>query len=135
MKVRIAIFSCMAVMSVYAQDTEVTPKQSYLCIVEKAAEVTSDKDANFEASSGAYEKKFLVTPEAGVKEFGTEFGILEACNYDSTGRPLFCEAPGESWAGTFIMDEDNTFVLSGMAFLGDQEAKAFHWFIGKCSSI
>jgi hypothetical protein len=58
---------------------------TYLCIVEKAAEVTTDANANFEASSGVYEKKFLVTPEAGVKEFGTELRLRESCNYNPTG--------------------------------------------------
>jgi hypothetical protein len=133
MKIKIFGALCMTASLSYAQSDSESPKQSYLCIVEKGSEVTKDEALNLEAKSYSYDKRYLVTPQDGLKEFGKDDPLLAQCNYDEKGRPFLCEYPGENWAGNFIMDENLIFVLSGV--FSDGNAVGFHWYIGRCSSL
>lgn len=109
---------------------------AYLCIAEKGAAVTEKSAGGFGAFSGDADNKYIVGKQTGLRAFGVDADWLSQCNYDESGRPVWCEMPGDSWGGVFMMDNDGSFVV--MSLSGDpkgQKGANYYSVIGKCSRI
>lgn len=119
----------------FAEGEASSSKKSLLCIAEKAGQVVNDGSGGLTADSGIIDDKYLVTPDIGFRKFGVDAKWLSKCNYDENGRPIWCEYPGPEWAGTFILEKDNTFVLSGMNGGLKKGEMHYYWLIGRCSSL
>lgn len=121
-------------LPVYGYSTEGTGK-TLLCITEKASQVINEGSGKYSAEAGQFSEKYIVTPDKGVRKFGSEEEWLSDCEYDSEDVPRWCEYPGQYWSGLFKREPDNTFVLSGMSGFKSNEKMAYFWMIGKCSSL
>jgi len=105
---------------------------TWLCIAEKAADVTSKEGIVLDSNGYTSEQKLLVS-EKGLKNFGSELYRLNSCHLVD-GRPTMCKNSGGGWAGTFIMDRYNLFLLTGISMSTD-EVDSLFVMKGKCSKI
>ncbi len=105
---------------------------TYLCVGEKTAWVSSKEGTVLESDSGTNSQKWIVSDE-GLKEFGSELVILNECTLDE-GRPTWCERTGEGEFGSFSMNYHNLFTL--FSFTIDAEYTVIDFIVkGKCSKL
>lgn len=118
----------------HSQENSEYLKNTYLCIAEKTSFIEKSKTEGINARAGLFEKKYIITPDGGLKEFGNENVYLDKCHYMDDGRPNFCES-SSGWTGEFLMDKENVFLLSGTYFYDKEVKTRFYWHIGKCSIL
>lgn len=107
---------------------------TWLCIAEKAADVKSKEGVVLASNGYTSEQKFLVS-EKGLKNFASEHYRLNSCHLVE-GRPTMCTDSDGRWAGTFIMDRYNLFLLTGINMsMGTDEVDSLFVMKGKCSKI
>ena len=105
---------------------------TYLCVGEKTAWVSSKQGTVLQSDSGTNSDKWIVSEE-GLKQFGTEFVILNDCTSDE-GRPTWCERTGEGEFGSFSMNYHNLFTL--FSFTINAEYTVIDFIVkGKCSKL
>lgn len=105
---------------------------TWLCIGEHLA-VASEKNGTTNADSFLNDEKWIVTND-GLKYFGSDNVILDTCNRDKKGRPIWCERSDELWSGNFMMLDNNVFFISG-ANKNEKDSTKYHWVVGKCSKL
>ena len=120
----------------YSQDETLT-KTTFLCIAEEISQITNNGNKSFSSASGKFSKKYLITPGKGLREFGKDYSWLESCSFSKEGVPTWCDSGSDGWAGEFLMNKDNTFVLSGVwaGFEDNKDKKVYFWVIGSCSRL
>jgi len=135
---QIPIYLCFLITAnTYAQENTGQNKATYLCIAEHASYVTTDGKGKLNSDSGTYDKKYIINPKNGLREFGSDYDWLGKCIYNKIGKPTWCESSTNGWGGEFIMHNDNTFVLSTLLadFKGNKGKKSYIWVIGNCSAL
>jgi len=133
-----AFLLCIYSPLALAQEGDNNSRGTYLCIAEHASYVTTDGKGKLSSDSGTYEKKYIITPNKGLKEFGEDYIWLSKCSYTDSGRLTLCKDPGENtWAGDFRLGKDNVFVVNGIwaGFKENKEKRSYFWVIGKCSLL
>ena len=104
---------------------------TYLCIAEKAADVTSNKGKIQKSEGYTADQKYLVD-ENGFRPFGQDVVTLGKCHYND-GEPTMCESDVDGWAGVFMLDQYNVFTYFAIDLRGDVTS---HYVIkGKCSKL
>ncbi len=105
---------------------------TWLCIGEHLATV-SETNGVTNSESFLNNEKFIITKD-GLKNFGSDYVVLDSCTRDKNGRPTWCKRSDGSWAGNFIMQENKVFFLSGVGKLKNGGTQLY-WVAGKCSQL
>lgn len=127
------VFFAISTLSINALAENNT--KSFLCIAEHGSAVTKDAKGKLSSYSGVADNKYIVNKSNGLRHFGIDANWLNECEFDDSGRPTWCEYPGESWGGVFMMDQDNTFVINSVNPTPDMKGTNYYTVIGKCSAL
>jgi len=80
---------------------------TYMCTAKYAAGITEKDDDVTQAQSGEYDKQYIAD-ELGFRAVGQDKVKLSKCRFID-GRPTFCEDPGDSWSGFFMLSSNRVF--------------------------
>ena len=104
---------------------------SWLCLGEESAAVTHENGRVTGSTSGPNNQRFLVN-ERGVKFFGADEYLTNACAMTPNGEPAQCA--DEAGLYKFTGFSSDVFVLSGVGPAGD--GGFTHWIIaGTCERL
>lgn len=107
-------------------------ESTWLCIGEHTA-TASEKNGVTNSESFLNNEKFIITKD-GLKYFGYDYVVLDACIRDENDRPTWCERSDGNWAGIFRMQENHVFFKSGVVKLKNGGTQVY-WVTGKCSQL
>ena len=105
---------------------------TWVCVGEYMA-VVADKGGEVIGAQGSEveDSEQFIIDETGLKQLGEDYILFGSCQFDDTGRPMFCEGKDENQWGKFRMVSNHLFTLVTVS-VGDDSATYDVTIKGKC---